>query len=175
MHGISYHLSQRTLYWHGVESCGGAKISLSCNVQVMPNVMICSNGGEIRIDDGAEIGMYSRIASVCSVYIGKNVITGPHVFIADYNHEYSNPDIPIKFQGNNVSAEKSGESVVYIGDGTWLGTNVVIAGARHIGHNCVIGANSVVTSDIPDCCVAVGIPAKVIKKYDFKKKSWIKI
>lgn len=53
----------------------------------MPNVMICLNGGEIRIDEGAEIGMYSRIASVCSVYIGKNVITGPHVFIADYNHE----------------------------------------------------------------------------------------
>jgi len=51
----------------------------------------------------------------------------------------------------------------------------VIAGARHIGHNCVIGANSVVTSDIPDYCVAVGIPAKVIKKYDFKKKSWIKV
>lgn len=71
--------------------------------------------------------------------------------------------------------EKSGESIVYIGFGTWLGTNVVIADARHIGHNCVIGANSVVTSDIPDYCVAVGIPAKVIKKYDFKKKSWIKV
>lgn len=43
-----------------------------------------------------------------------------------------------------------------------LGTNLVIADALHIGHNCVIGANSVVISDIPDCCVAVGISAKVI-------------
>ena len=115
-----YHINYHKGLYIGMESkVVGAKKSLSCNVQVMPNVMICSNGGEIRIDEGAEIGMYSRIASVCSVYIGKNVISGPYIFIADYNHEYSNPDIPIKFQGNKVSAEKSGESIVYIGFGTW--------------------------------------------------------
>ena len=59
-----------------------------------------------------------------------------------------------------------------IGDGSWLGTHVVIAGNVKIGKHCVIGANSVVTKDIPDYCVAVGIPAKIIKKYNFDTCTW---
>ena len=59
-----------------------------------------------------------------------------------------------------------------IGDGSWLGTHVVIAGNVKIGKHCVIGANSVVTKDIPDYCVAAGIPAKIIKKYNFDTCTW---
>ena len=141
----------------------------------MPNVMLCSNGGIIKIGKGSEIGMYSRIASVREVQVGNNVITGPHSCSADYKHEYSNPNVSIKFQGNKVVLRQANEPLVSIGDGTWLGTNVVIAGSFHIGKNCIIGANSVVTHDIPDYSVAVGIPAKVIKTYDFEKNEWIKI
>ena len=54
-------------------------------------------------------------------------------------------------------------SPVVIGEGSWLGENVCVCGAS-IGKHCVIGANSVVTNDIPDYCVAVGAPARVIKK-----------
>lgn len=97
------------------------------------------------------------------------VLTGPHVFIADHNHNYLNPFVHIYKQG--VLAELN--SCVHIGEGTWLGTNVVIAGNIKIGKQCVIGANSVVTKDIPDYSVAVGIPARVIKRYDFDKKEWI--
>jgi acetyltransferase-like isoleucine patch superfamily enzyme len=61
-----------------------------------------------------------------------------------------------------------------IGEGSWLGENVCVIGAS-IGKHCVIGANSVVTKDIPDYSVAVGIPAKVIKKYNFNKCEWEKI
>ena len=53
---------------------------------------------------------------------------------------------------------------VSIGDDTWIGTNVVIAGTVEIGKHCVIGANSVVTHDIPDYSVVAGCPAKVIKQ-----------
>ena len=63
---------------------------------------------------------------------------------------------------------------VHIGDGSWLGTHVVIAGNITIGKHCVIGANSVVKHDIPDYCVAAGIPARIIKRYDFGTKSWRK-
>ena len=45
----------------------------------------------------------------------------------------------------------------------------------HVGKHCVIGANSVVTKDIPDYSVATGIPARVIKKYDFEKKEWVRV
>lgn len=52
---------------------------------------------------------------------------------------------------------------VYIGDGSYIGINTVIVGNVKIGKHCVIGANSVVTHDIPDYSVATGCPAKVIK------------
>jgi len=65
-------------------------------------------------------------------------------------------------------------SPVSIGDGSWIGENVCIVGAT-IGKNCVIGANSVVTKNIPDFCVAVGIPARIIKRYDLNKCAWIRI
>ena len=63
---------------------------------------------------------------------------------------------------------------VHIGEGSWLGENVCVCGAS-IGKHCVIGANSVVINDIPDYCVAAGSPAKIVKKYDFDKKQWVRI
>lgn len=57
-----------------------------------------------------------------------------------------------------------------IGDETWIGTGVVIASTVTIGKHCVIGANSVVTKDIPDYCVVAGNPCKIIKRYSFETK-----
>lgn len=51
-----------------------------------------------------------------------------------------------------------------IGDGSYIGINAVIVSNVKIGKHCVIGANSVVTKDVPDYCVAVGSPSRVIKK-----------
>ena len=63
---------------------------------------------------------------------------------------------------------------VRIGSGSWIGENACILGVI-IGKQCVIGANSVVTKDIPDYSVAVGIPAKVIKKYNFETQQWERV
>ena len=63
---------------------------------------------------------------------------------------------------------------VSIGDGSWIGENVCILGAN-IGKHSVIGANSVVLQDIPDYCVAVGSPARVVRKYDFETKKWVTV
>lgn len=60
------------------------------------------------------------------------------------------------------------KGTVEIGEGSWIGENVCIIGA-HIGRHCVIGANSIVTKNIPDYSIAVGTPAK---DYDFEKKEW---
>lgn len=154
---------------------GGAKIHLSNNVKIMPQAMLVSLQGNIEIGEKTEVSMYSRVASMGLVKIGSHVLMGPHVFIADYNHEYHNPTIPVMYQGNSFTPKADGSPNLVIGDGTWIGTNVVIVGNIHIGKNCVIGANSVVTKDVPDYSVAVGIPAKVIKKYDFEKDEWVKV
>ena len=59
-----------------------------------------------------------------------------------------------------------------IGDETWIGIHASIIGPVKIGKHCVIGANSVVTHDIPDYSVVVGNPGKIVKKCDCEKKLW---
>ena len=75
--------------------------------------------------------------------------------------------MPISYQGN-----KEIDAEIHIGDDCWIATNVVIVGSVRIGKHVVIGANSVVVNDIPSFCVAVGTPAKVIKKYNFDNNEW---
>lgn len=149
------------------------KISLGSNVIIRPSSCIYANGYKsvVSFGSGTEIGNHSTISSVNEVIIENDVLTGPHVFISDHNHEYGNPLKPISKQGVMV---KDGSKVV-IGEGTWLGTNVVVVGNVKVGKHCVIGANSVVTKDIPDYSVAAGIPCKVIKRYDFEKGEWVKV
>lgn len=90
--------------------------------------------------------------------MGKKVLLSPNVYITDYDHEYRNLEVPVIDQG----IVQKGQAVS-IGDGSYIGINTVIVGNVKIGKHCVIGANSVVTKDVPDFCVAVGTPARVIK------------
>ena len=120
------------------------------------------------IGDGTIIGNFNHIYATKSIVIEDHVLTADKVYISDNLHSYENPDIPILHQ-----PIKQISSVV-IGSGSWLGENVCIIGAS-VGKHCVIGANSVVTNDIPDYSVAVGVPAKVIKRYNIETKIWEKI
>jgi acetyltransferase-like isoleucine patch superfamily enzyme len=122
----------------------------------------------LTIGAGSVIGNFNHIYATQSIIIGKNVLTADKVYISDNQHLYDDIHIPIMKQSIKQLAR------VHIGDGSWLGENVCIIGAS-IGKNCVIGANSVVTKDIPDYSVAVGSPARVIKKYNIKKGIWEKI
>lgn len=142
------------------------------NVIVRPSTGLYTNPSvTMELGDNVEIGNHSTMASHHHIVIEKDVLTGPHVFIADYNHEYRNVNLPVWRQGEFAPKE----SEVIIGEGSWLGTNVVVVGKVRIGKHCVIGANSVVTKDIPDYSVAAGIPAKVIKRYDFEKEEWVRV
>jgi len=123
---------------------------------------------ELVISDGCSLGNFNHITCVGKVILGKYVLTADRVYISDNLHDYSDPATPIMYQPTRFKKE------VVIGDGAWIGENVCIIGAS-VGKNSVIGANSVVTHDIPDYCVAIGSPAKVIRRYDFEKKQWIKI
>lgn len=62
---------------------------------------------------------------------------------------------------------------VVIEDGVWLGQRVCVLPGTHIGKNSIIGANSVVTHDIPAYTIAVGSPARIIKKWDYVNKKWV--
>ncbi|MHB8439896.1 MAG: acyltransferase [Acidimicrobiales bacterium] len=113
----------------------------------------------VTIGDRTLIGRGSHIVGHFSIDIGADIQTGPYVYITDQNHVYSDPDTPI---GRQWPVERE----VHIGSGSWLGTAAVVLPGARIGRNAVIGAGAVVTGEVPDHCVAVGAPARVIKRYE---------
>ena len=123
---------------------------------------------KINIGSGSAIGSFNHIVALKNVTIGKNVLTSDKVYISDNLHNYEDINTPIIKQ----SIRQIGE--VIIGDGSWIGENSCIIGAK-IGKNCVVGANSVVTKDVPDYSVVAGVPAKIIKIYDFNNNSWKRV
>jgi acetyltransferase-like isoleucine patch superfamily enzyme len=119
----------------------------------------------LEIGDGSLIGNFNHIYATKKIVLGKQVLTADKVYISDNIHGFEDIHTPVKHQPVVQKNE------VYIGDGSWLGENVCVIGAK-IGRQCVIGANSVVTRDIPDYCVAAGSPARIIKRYNHDTKSW---
>ena len=122
---------------------------------------------ELVIGDGTNIGNYNHIYATKSIIIGKKVLTADKVYISDNLHSYKSINIPI------IDQPIKQISSVVIGDGSWLGENVCVIGSK-IGKNCVIGANSVVTKDVPDYCVAVGVPARIIKRFNLDQQIWLR-
>lgn len=123
---------------------------------------------ELRIGSNCGLGHFNHIYATNRIILEDSILTAERVYISDTLHSYDNPNVPIKEQ--KVRATKE----VTIGEGSWLGENVCVIGAS-IGKHCTIGANSVVTHDIPDYSVAVGSPARVIKRYNFETKQWEKV
>jgi acetyltransferase-like isoleucine patch superfamily enzyme len=104
------------------------------------------------------IGRGSHIVGHFSVIIGSDVQTGPYVYITDQNHGYENPDEVVHVQWPN-------DVPVVIGDGSWLGTGVVILPGTELGRNVVVAAGAVVRGVFPDHCVLAGVPAKIVRRY----------
>lgn len=123
----------------------------------------------IRIGKGTKIEQFFHVGACDLVDIGDNVLIASRVFITDHNHCFYDINVPIKHQGF-----QSGGKVV-IEKNAWIGEGCVILPGVTIGRNSVIGANAVVTKDIPPYSVAVGAPAKVIKKFDFSHNRWISL
>ena len=122
--------------------------------------------GDVLIGDGSLIGVGNVI--IGPVKIGNNVILAQNVVISGLNHGYEDINVP------PVSQEVITKQV-NIGDEVWVGANSVITAGISIGRHTVIGAGSVVTKDVPDFVVAVGNPARIIKKYNQETKLWDKI
>jgi acetyltransferase-like isoleucine patch superfamily enzyme len=113
----------------------------------------------VAIGDRCLIGTGSSIVGHLSIEIGDDVWTGHNVHITDMNHGYDDPDRPI-------SVQHQPESPVSIGSGSWLGHGVVVLPGAQIGRNVVVGAGSVVRGVLPDHSVAVGVPARVVRRFD---------
>ncbi|MEQ8225838.1 MAG: acetyltransferase [Candidatus Eremiobacterota bacterium] len=142
-----------------------------CRIEAYP---VDENSRVLRFGKNVQINDYVHIAACECVTIGDNVLVASKVFISDHNHgayfgeNQDSPDIP-------PSKRRLVSKPVNIADNVWIGEFVSILPGVSIGKGSIIGTMSVVAHDIPDYSIAVGAPARVIKKYNFISKKWEKV
>lgn len=151
------YFGRRVRVVHPLRIVGAKFVSIGDDVTIQHGAYIAAlkihdGAPHLKIGAGTKIGNYSHIICTRLIDIGENVLTADRLYIADNRHEYADVTRPVIDQGLAQLSD------VRIGNGTWIGENVCIIGCS-IGANCVIAANSVVTRDIPDHCVAAGAPA----------------
>lgn len=122
----------------------------------------CDYGQNIHIGDWFFANTDCTILDSGEVFIGDEVLFGPHVSLYTVMH-------PMDFESRKKAYEKA--KPIYIEDGVWLGGNVIVLAGVRIGARSVIGAGSVVTKDIPADSFAVGNPCKVIRKIDQNQRT----
>lgn len=127
-----------------IDSCGD-------NLKVQSNVLLSPF---IEVGDNVQINENCRIRA--NVKIGSNVLIAPNVNLISENHEFRNPSMLIKDQGDILGS-------ISIGDDVWIGINAVILPNVSIGSHAVVGAGAVVTKDVPNYAVVGGNPARTIK------------
>jgi acetyltransferase-like isoleucine patch superfamily enzyme len=123
-----------------------------CTIIGTKNIMI---GNNVTIPTGT-ILVANPDDPDSKIIIEDDVLFGPNNAVYCSTHRYTNPEIPIQEQGYICKT-------TIIRRGSWIGINAVIMPGITIGRNAVIGANSVVTRDVPDYAVVVGVPARILK------------
>jgi maltose O-acetyltransferase len=112
------------------------------------------DGSQVEIGNDCSLGINCRILRG---KLGDNVMMGADVVFISENHNFSEPEGTLKYKGYIPAPP------ITIGDNTWIGTRAIILPGRHIGKNCIIGAGSVVTKDVPDYAIVAGNPARIIR------------
>lgn len=115
----------------------------------------CDYGTNIEFGSHVFVNLSCYFMDGAKIKIGSNCFIGPYSGFYTANH-------PIAPKPRNQGLEKA--SPIIVGDNCWFGANVSVMPGVTIGHNCVISAGSVVTKDMPDNAVIMGVPAKVIRK-----------
>lgn len=134
---------------------------------VVEDFATVNNGvGDVLIGDRTIIGIGNVI--IGPVKIGNDVMFAQNIVASGLNHGYEDVTLP-------PSVQKVNTAQITINDNVWIGANSIITAGVTIGKHAVIGGGSVVTKDIPEYTVAVGNPAKVVKKYNFELNKWERV
>jgi acetyltransferase-like isoleucine patch superfamily enzyme len=119
--------------------------------------IVVGEHGSVRIGEGCFVNHDVMIGANESVDIGAHCLFGTGCVVIDWDHRHDDPDIPVTRQGTTSAGP------IRVGANTWCGANVVITSGVTVGERCVIGANSVVTADLPAFSVAAGVPARIVR------------
>lgn len=154
-------------YLFDLELLNPPNIFLGSNLGISKTRLASSKGGKLIIGNHVAIGRFSQIYALQSIIIEDGVLMAENTFISDNTHTFTDITTPVRDQDIKPLGN------VVIGSGTWIGRNVVVNGCK-IGRNCIIGAYTFLKKDIPDYCVVVGNPARIVKRYNPQSGQWEK-
>jgi acetyltransferase-like isoleucine patch superfamily enzyme len=135
---------------------GYARVVLGRWVHLGANTALRCHEGTLTLGDKSILARDISINCYLDVEIGDSALIADHVYISDFDHRFDDLAMPIKDQGITKSRVRIDRDV-------WLATKVTVCRGVVIGEGTVVGANAVVTKDLPPFSVAVGTPARVIK------------
>jgi acetyltransferase-like isoleucine patch superfamily enzyme len=150
------------LHGNVLEALQEGRLEIGPGVLLEPGVWITAPGAaRVRIGAGSFLNLGVMVAAAELVEIGEHCMFANGCFVTDASHRFDDPDKPVTWQGF------TSKGPTRIGDNVWCGANVVVTSGVTVGERCVIGANSVVTDDIPAFSIAAGAPARVLREIEY--------
>jgi len=154
----------RPIYLKGIKN-----IYIGNRVRIFPGVRMETHGpaAKIIIEDNVGIGQNFHITAMDELKIGKGTTISGNVFITDIDHFYQ--EIGISILNQPMIKNKT-----VIGDYSFIGYGAAIQAGTKLGKQCIVGTNAVIRGDYPDYSVIVGVPGRIIKRYNTKTGLWEK-
>jgi acetyltransferase-like isoleucine patch superfamily enzyme len=149
---------------HGnvLEAMLDGRLEIGPHTVLEPDVWLTAPGAaRIRIGGGTFLNIGVMVAALALVEIGEHCMFANGCFISDGSHRFDDPYTPVPWQGFTTRGPTR------IGDNVWCGAHAVITSGVTVGERSVIGANSVVTADIPPFSIAAGAPARVLRTIEY--------
>lgn len=148
-------IGSRVLIWRGCRIEGQFEYG---NEKYTPRIII---------RDGVSFQQNCHITAAGTIVIGAGSSIMFGVMITDIDHDYEHPELNALRQELSVKRTE-------IGRNCFIGAGAKIQAGTRLGDQCVVGTNAVVRGDFPDHCVIVGVPARIVKRYDQDSRSWRK-
>ena len=168
--GTNSHMDSPLSIYHPeyVEIGNDTNIMLNARLDCWPSYEGVKLSPCLIIGDRTQIGL--NFTAICSdsLQIGDDVLIAAGVVVTTQNHGMD-PESSQSYQRQPLTS-----APIRIGNGCWIGERAVILPGVTVGEKCIIGANSVVNRDIPAYSIAVGMPARVVKIWDFEQHCWRK-
>lgn len=154
---IGHHVAIDNYAMIDASGSGEHGISLGDDVIISRNCVVQGKTGPIIIGNKTDIGCNTTLSSVTGIEIGSSVLIAGNCYIG--GARYLSDDI------HRTMMEQGPYSLgpVIIENDVWLGAGVIVIDGVRIGKGCIVGAGAVVTKDVPDYAVAIGVPARVIQ------------
>jgi acetyltransferase-like isoleucine patch superfamily enzyme len=149
---------------HGnvLEAFRQGRLEVGAHALFEPHVWVTAPGeARVRIGAGTFLNVAVMVAAHELVEIGDHCMFANGCFVTDASHRFDDPDRPVPWQGF------TSKGPTRVGHNVWCGANVVITSGVTVGERCVIGANSVVTGDLPPRSIAAGAPTRVIREVEY--------